>query len=271
MMPRAEIKLSYEELIYLLTLLSIPSLPGLPPDVRSSVDGKTFDALMGAAERALRARDFLRVEDEEIIVESALMGILGFCARDHYSIIATRTLPNDLHQTAYYHLRDTLKVRRHEQFGVHHFSLIEDADAALEDILALVQGAVPMPAQTHPFSAEVSATTLLAVRMLGAPEEGRRRAARLSLEQQGIAPALVEALVNVTQHKLVASITISQLRTLPNEPALAWGAFQAQDGWWTMTPVGDIDAGRYMLERMGQVRFQEALQANLMPYLLRQS
>lgn len=269
MTPRAEVKLSTEELVYLLTLLSIPSLPGLPPDLRSSLDGKLFEALMGSAERSLRARDFLRFEDQSLIIESVLMGILGFCARDNYSIVATRTLPDDQHRTLFYHLRDTLRIRRHEELGVHHFGLLPDVPSALQDILSFVQGETPMPEDCPPFSAEVNAMALFAVRLLGAREESKRRAARLSLEQQNMPAPLVEALSHLTQENLVASITISQLRALPNEPALAWGAFQAQDGWWTMTPIGDIDAGRYQLERVGQGRFQIALETSLMPYLTR--
>lgn len=164
---RIEITLSYEEVVYLVSALAIPVLPGVPLNLYERVPEDVYTLLLAAAERALRAKGLLLYQNGRMTVESVLVGLLNFCASaDHAAVFTMGTDGHRERWTAMYHLTAGLRVKHYDDLGVHHFVLLPDADAVYDDVIAQVFREAGDSASVEPFELTVRSRTFAAAQLV---------------------------------------------------------------------------------------------------------
>lgn len=256
------ITLGQEELFYLMRILKFPSLPGLNPRLMDQVEAPLLELLMAAAQRSLRAKGFVKITSEGLEIEQAVLGILGFCARDPRSLIVSRTPDNEAAETAVYHLSPRLRVKHHEDRGVHHFTLVPEESAILSDIMRLVNGGVSVPATVPENAAELPARSLIAARVLAVLDDVDARADALrTLQEDGFSAEDIRQLETFMREALIAAVSISY--AVPAEKAQeiaasSFSALQTRYGWYAMQ-LSDPSYELYRLEPLSGKAMRQTL------------
>jgi hypothetical protein len=124
-----DIQLSDAELYFLLDVLKIPKLPGMPDKkAELSADDKNLDLLAGL--NALRARDLIRDDHvaERLVVDKMLSAMLIVCASSQRAIFIGHTVGAEPQQiTSYIYIQDSMAVvHRTERPGVERFIALFD-------------------------------------------------------------------------------------------------------------------------------------------------
>jgi len=138
--------LSHEELMFLLRVLRAPGLMGLD-DVE--LNQERLAASMVCAERSLRAKNLLRVLEDEKRIEIApvVLALLGNCLIPAYSILVTSTNKHARQGGVYFHVTAQLTVENYSpESGLYQFcgyKDIEDVVPKIEHILGLTDQLAP--------------------------------------------------------------------------------------------------------------------------------
>lgn len=135
----AEILLSREELLYVLTVLDSPFLPGLDADPNGDLSQEQQDLALAIAERALRARQLVRIEpDGTVQLQRQLLAMVGTCA------YAVRTIfvyhwpsGSETPTRTFCHVRgENAVVHTRPDDVIHRFVLLASADHLVDEVLA---------------------------------------------------------------------------------------------------------------------------------------
>ena len=84
------IAMSQEELAYLLRLQGKQAMRGATFDLAPN-DENLEKALLGAAERSLRARGWIAISGDTFSIEQTILGMIGFVLNAPYAIAVRRT------------------------------------------------------------------------------------------------------------------------------------------------------------------------------------
>ncbi len=230
----AVVTLSREELLYLMQMLKIPALPGFSVPAQPETPDDLQIAVMAGTERALRARGFLRVEDSRATVESALLGILGFCARPARGLMLTCAKTGGAPLSAIYLLSDDLRVKHASGDGLHSFALMESDRAVVDDVLALLNLASAPGGEVEAWEFEITGRDLLAAALtrLNTAESGE--ATLTALLNRGAREDEVRQLVQIMHHDALASAFVGVWPG--DEPG--FGIIETAAAWWLLLPLG---------------------------------
>lgn len=269
MSEAATFSLSQEELLYLLRLLKIPTLPGISPKAWSEIPDSDFAVMLGAGERSLQARELLRLEGDQWVLEVTVAGILGFCLRPTYGLLVKRTvLGEDLAQSVIYHLSARLHLKHHAINGVHHFTLFPDSAAVFENIQNMILGDdMNEASEYHEVEFEVPTPALL-LTAIGRHTESESDTIN-RLQQLGMSGPVVTELTRIMRHELVSTSIVGVWRTPEDEtPPTTFGILQSANQWWLLTTKQlDSVEPKYLINSIRFDMLREYLSETLAKFL----
>lgn len=143
------VRLGHEELLVLLGVLRASTLPGLGEDPLEGLSDERREGALGAAERSLRARGLIAVDEAEsrIEVEPLTLALLGTCVYPQYTVSVAMLDKAGGIDAAYYHGRDDFLVEHSfPEPGIYEFlTAAERADMGERFMrkLALANGPAP--------------------------------------------------------------------------------------------------------------------------------
>lgn len=148
------IRLGTEELFFLLWLLNTPSLPGMGANPFGNWTENDIAAALASAERSLRARRFIRkAHDGQILMDQAVMALIGTCAVPETSLLLTCETPQTGRVVHYFHATRFLAVEHtNPEPGIHLFEALADRNAILhrlETLLGLNEQSAPPASVAH--------------------------------------------------------------------------------------------------------------------------
>jgi hypothetical protein len=140
--------LSQEELFVIMLYLKAEKLPGLELEVFKSLSEEQTAFMMGIAERALVARNFLKPDPEgRLKLEQTIFAIVGACAFPDRSLIVTRTRPEAIEENYFFHTsRNIIVMHTTPVTTIHQFIAVEEKMALMKTILSILN----MPSLSKP-------------------------------------------------------------------------------------------------------------------------
>ncbi|WP_455387529.1 hypothetical protein [Petrachloros mirabilis] len=117
------VQLGREELVVLLKMLHVPTLPGLGENPLDGLTEDQMDIALLTAERALRARGILRSEAENrVALDPVAFALLGTCILPEISILVQSQTMDGHNTVRYYHATSKLSVEHSfPQVGLNSF------------------------------------------------------------------------------------------------------------------------------------------------------
>lgn len=191
---------SHEEIVLLLGLLRVPTMPGIGTEPFAGLSPEQTRLLLGSAERSLQARGLLRwqAEGDTLHVEKFVLALLGPCCLPEFSVIVTRGPKDGLPETVYVHAAQTMIVE-HAVTGpaLHTFAAFRSWDEVMPRLLAFldVQDAEAAPSLEGTISEDLLGRATQTADREGAP------AATALLEREGIPAALAGLLARGLQQR----------------------------------------------------------------------
>ncbi len=253
---QTQIVLAHEELLYLIQLMAIPTLPGFGGQPLITTDQETYVRIMGVAERCLRAKGFLDITDEGLVVDTAVAGTLSYCAHNPRALIGIR-IPvepsaeeNVSREAIVLHSYDErLTIQHRQSFGLHYFTLFENREQMLSQVIDWMGGGSietdgEKRADVHEF--DVSGALILILRAAASKPEHDDATMLQLLSQLGYSEDDARAAITLLRYdaKTVISFAMlpsvpAQIQPNPSQPAPNASAMMfviTGDGWWTLTP-----------------------------------
>lgn len=196
--------LSREELLLVLKLLGVETIPGLDADPQGALDAGQQAVALRVAERALRARALADVRDGQVALHNALISAVGTCAFPQRTVFVYHWPAGGEEAIRYFgHLRgDEVVVHTRPADVLHLFSRMPSAGYFAEQMLAACAVTAAEPAVSGGFTLASAAFTRL--RQLA--EGGSTQAALDLLRQTGIDATGAGALVATLAHNPAVSI-----------------------------------------------------------------
>ncbi|MBN1563777.1 MAG: hypothetical protein JXA10_08055 [Anaerolineae bacterium] len=241
------LSLSQEELTYLLHLLKIPALVGLSPRSTNGMNPYHFHALMSAAERSLRARQWLTLgPGGDRVIDTELFDILRFCARPDYTILVARYLLDAKPAHAVYYLSGRTRIKQYVENGVHHFVRLADDMTVFDDLFGIITAHEDVNDGARGNAGYcIPATLMLALSRIRSTDDLDHEALRNQLVGQGLPETGADHLAHLVRYEMIANTTISaQPRRSPHKtgelkptPAPVFSLMQTQAAWWLASPV----------------------------------
>lgn len=252
-----QIVLAHEELLYLMQIMNIVTLPGFGGAPLITMDEETYLQIMGVAERCLRAKGFLAIDNNTLVVETAVAGTLSYCARNPAAVIGIRReLPRvdadaPAPQAAVFHAYNPhLLIKHVQELGLHHFVLYPDKTAMLNEMIAWMSGGLPVAEpEVIPESLEVTGAALVAARATLFNNQFDDALTYKMLTAASYASDTAASVTTLIRDQAQAVITLSfaplpaVLQSSPNPKADKVLTFlQTPNGWCLLTPHPDTAA-----------------------------
>ncbi len=272
MTDQIKITLSHDELLYILQVLRLPTLPGLPSDLMDNLTVDAYQQLLGSAERSLNARGYIQIENERLVVESALVGIIGFCAGAPNTVRLVRTDLSGNSVGVVYHFSQTLKIKHHTNRGVHYFTFLPDNETAIKDMAQEMRGNASVASHLKPpLALHIPAAALLiaSVTRLQAINE---KALVEGLAKNGLTVQDAQAIIQILRYEVIASVSVG-IWQLPHEAIQEpkeenFGLLFTQQGWYALHSVaGENEKTLYYMEPLATNELGMVLQERFAAYL----
>ena len=157
--------LSQDELVYILSLLSVTTLPGLEDDPAGEMTPEQQAVAHRVASRGLRARLLASLrEDGEVVLQNNLLAAVGTCAFSQHAIFVNHWAINQTLPTPFFaHIRENNTVVHTRPADVlHFFALLPAATDLLQQILSFCEY-TDAPA-SNPYTLKLPSALLTQVR-----------------------------------------------------------------------------------------------------------
>jgi hypothetical protein len=241
------ILLSQEELTYLLHLLKIPSLAGISPRSTNGMNAYQFHALMNAAGRSLRARQYLTISaGGDSVIASELFDTLRFCARPDYIILVSRQLLDAAPAQAVYYLSGRTRIKQYVNTGVHHFVTLPDDISVFDDLFGIITAHEDVVDGTRGCAEyHIPTALMLALTRIRSTDGLDHETLRRQLVNQGLSEASAAHLAHLVRYEMIANTTISaqprrnhrKAKTPVRAPAPIFNLMQTEAAWWLASPI----------------------------------
>jgi hypothetical protein len=240
------IKLSQEELFLVLMKLRLPLIPGLNDSELTKLPKDQLDLVLGTAERALFARNFVMLNElGKPAIEVAVSAAVGACAAPGVTIALMRTFLNQTAQACYFHTTGKMKVSHFTPMpGIHQFDIL-----ASEAVLLRQMGVwLNLP----PIASIGSPQGLIPEDLLNLARD-----AALGGKEKEASVLLVKALDGQTAAGLaaalarpIANLTFGALRYLAEDQTrgVGYSVLQGENTLWQFTPQDDPTSGPRQIE-----------------------
>lgn len=243
-----QLDLSQEELLYVLRLTGVPTLPGLDDDAVTDLDEKQLGLVLGAGEHGLRARGLLQDDASAakgVALWEGLLGLVGTCVMaPHMAVVRPQPLGAEAASLLYYFGQELTVEHASGGPGVHRFKGFVDRRPVLERIAASVSVPPAAPegaggATPGGLSGSVPSSLLELARDLAVERQDTVGAVE-RLNAGGMAPDVAEAFA-ASLGRLQSVVSLAFLRR--HEDAVQSGGMvvlQEPEGFWILEP-GDQD------------------------------
>jgi hypothetical protein len=132
------LRLSQEELLLILMRARLPLLVGINRQL-TELPREQLNLMMGTAERALLAREFLRPDEKaSLVIEPVVLAMVGACAEPERSIVMLRAKTDEANETMTVNFARQMTVL-HVPVppGIHVFTALRDREAAARALVEL--------------------------------------------------------------------------------------------------------------------------------------
>ena len=144
--PTTTIRLSQEELLFILkrTIIDAPSLPGLGENPLGEIDSATENLLLDAAGRALIARDFVVLDENNIPqIDSGVLSAISICTYPQQMVSLIYQNKEGLIQQHYFYRVPELAVKHTFPYsGLHDFEISAISDMGESIVQTLLNNAI---------------------------------------------------------------------------------------------------------------------------------
>lgn len=247
--PVVELRLSQEELLYVLRLAGVPTLPGLDDDAITRLSDDQLSLILTAGENALRARGLLETDygaEKGVAVSEVVLALVGTCVMGDSLVAVRHELLSGDGDARFYHLGEDLAVEHAVPWpGVHRFTATADRQAVVQRIaqqMALVapegNGHASAPSASAPLVVRES-------RLQRARDQAVDRqdvaAAAATLREGGLSPSEAEGLA-ASLARLSAVTTLTYLRSKGEEmEGGGMVVLHEPQGLWVLEPGEEED------------------------------
>lgn len=231
------IAMSQEELAYLLRLQGKQAVRGATLELAPH-DPTLEGALLGAAERSLRARGWIVIQGDTFSIEQTLLGMIGFVLTAPYAIAVRRTPTGGESHAVTYHLSQALQVSHSGREGVHVFDVLSDPPARA--VLDIMHGGDAMTDAPRQPMGNIPARVLVAAAAVAQDHSLSDDEALAVLTESGIEAAQAAMLLRFYRDEWLATVVIGVWS--PGEEGADYsslGFIQSRSGWWVMMPTSD--------------------------------
>lgn len=239
------LRLSTEELLFLLWLLNTPSLPGMGETPFGNWTEQEIAAALASAERSLRARRFISKNGEgQIQMEQVVMALVGTCAVPEFSVVLTCEAPDTGRLVHYFHATRFMAVEHsNPEAGIHLFESLPGAEAILKRLEELMH----LNRQPAPRSAPVKISLELLQRATQAASENAANAVPVLLSGgvgEHEAQELGKTLAKVRRRSAVASVRGFRDSSPSSDGFII---LESENGLWAMQVLGEPSPGEAYL------------------------
>lgn len=243
-MDATTIRLSQEELLFILRSIGERSIPGMGVARLPEVDDATRDALTQAGGRALLARGLLTAGEDRLTLDSSLYAVAVACAHPDQMVSLAVTGVDLPPRQLYFYRVPELHVRHTpEAFGTHMFVMERDGDMGASEVAALLAAVPGREGSSAPYSLPQEALALAEERARG----GAR--AEAILAEAGVAPADAASLAQAIG-ELQLNLIVQLIGRL--QPVVEQVVFRvvvgAQDAW--LVRGDSVEAERLTAQRL---------------------
>lgn len=208
-MDTTTLRLSQEELLFVLRSVGERSIPGMGVARLPEVDEPTLDALTDAGARALIARSLLTFEQDRLKLDSSLFALVVACTHPEQMVsLAVMGAKLPVSQSYFYRVPRLHIHHTPDAFGTHNFELAADGDMGASTVATLLA--------EGPDEGSPSASYTLAQETLAVAEAQSRggSGAEHALMQAGMPPAEAASLSNALREQRLNLIVqlIAQLQ-----------------------------------------------------------
>ena len=124
-MDNISLSFSQEEVVLVLKLLGAESIPGVGQQPFGEVSEDVERHLLASAERTLRARAMISIEDDRINIDQVVVALIGTCAVPQYSWLVTRVLQEQPPENRFYHVSPSMFIEHTISGpGIHTFTAL---------------------------------------------------------------------------------------------------------------------------------------------------
>jgi hypothetical protein len=247
-MTTVSFELGREELLFLLRIMRVETLPGLGDAPFSELSESELNALLAAGFNSLRARGWVTEGTDErpgIGIESALIALIGTCAMSNQIIFLSRQPIDGPPEATYVHL-DSHLTAIHElaHIGVHRLIASVDPRATLAHIVERLQLHGAPSTETQP----IRLTNETLTHVSGEVREQRFTSALEVLDQAGVPPssaqAFVESLATMRANSTVAHLRFGDSGRLVQGLSL----IDSPSGFWALTSESNESTAQVLAE-----------------------
>ena len=250
------VNLSQEELLYLLSIFRLSTLPGLDGKMLEGMSEREMAVAAGTAQRALFARGFIFPDQNgKIEVEEAVVALVGICALPSFSIVmevATLKTAYGL----YWHGTEHISVEHVIVMpGIHKFrSLPQGLDLA-GHVTGRLPGIAETPISTQP-AVTIDAGAFHQARDIARDQSDPKKAEQVLAKSglpKGTAKSFATAMVNA--QVTVTAAMIRHGRQGAKDEIEGGTAIFASEGSYFLDILGNVEPQSYELRPLGSVQW----------------
>lgn len=238
---------SQEELFVILTYLQASALMGLDGSLLNELSDEQTRLVLGVAERALIAREFLvNNEENQFELAPAILSVVGGCAKPDKSMIINFSRPDRPTESMFFH--KTLGIllgHTKPMTAIHQFFVVEEDDFVPVSVGQLLN----LNGQTAPLKREepfIVPQTLVTQARDKARDEGLQASQTVLAQNNSteFAAAFAQSLTNS-----VANLTLVSINHQAEGEAQTDGFtfLQGENGFWLLQPRPDVSDDQDMV------------------------
>ncbi len=232
--------LSQEELFVILTYLKVDSLMGLDSSVLNELSEQQVRLVLGVAERALIAREFLVIDKEgHFKLAPTILSVLGICAKPTQSLIINYDRPERPTEVFFFHTYSpTMVGHTIPMSAIHQFFVVESKEIILKSVSELLT----LDSQEAPMQVEdsVYVPRSLMIQARDVVQENGMEQAIAVLSKANLNSSFIKAFATSLANP-VANMTLVQLshRSEKEDYADGFTILQGSNGFWILKPSED--------------------------------
>jgi hypothetical protein len=249
--------LSRDELLYILSLLSVATIPGLEDDPAGAMTPEQQAVALRVAGRALQARELAAVRDGETVLQNNLLAAVATCAFGQRAIFANHwPIGQELPTPLFAHIADNNSVIHTRPADVLHFLSLKP----VADILAQILAACELSDTPTTVERQVKLPSALLPQLRQLAEAGAKADATNLLVAQGNGAQDAQALVDLLAGPYrTTSLQLARQRNGQSEHQDGL-LLQGDQANWMMTTANG-DAANLQIRNVTRANIQEWLTA----------
>jgi hypothetical protein len=257
------VRLSQEELLFVLRTINIPSLPGIGEQPFGQANDETITALLNAAGRALMARNMLAMgADDTLHIDQGVYAAATICAHpDQMVALLDRRRGQATQQHYFYRVPQLAVTHTIAQAGLHDITMATTSDMGQSLANEILQ-ALPAGANMH-YTARLTRDALAAIQQAAHEDAGT---ALWHAHAAGIeaAPARVLVAALAAPHIRLSLQFVPRVQPTVEQHILT---VVADDTTCWMIYAGSLQAEQVTIQSLPAAKVLQVVQSNFIPFM----